>query len=168
MLETWKIINILLVILTCIDDQGCKCQMYHMIYTYHKKIRCINDGFFHPSVLHGMISEWYHEPKHEPIIHNTVECWYLIAVDQCQEFWVNDIIRSSFPVAWNDEKSVVDTPSKYFDVIHISIWQIIIMISIKCHVILINWLWNISQGWCFSNWYWFLSSWQFKTPIPRQ
>ena len=38
--------------------------------------------------------------------------------------------------------------------------------SIKSHVILIHWLWNIAGGWCFSNLYWFLSSWQFKTPIP--
>ena len=62
------------------------------------KVRYPNDGFL-CSVLLRMSSEWCLALR----IHNTDQ--------QCYEFWVLEVIPSSFQVARNERKSVIGIPN---------------------------------------------------------
>ena len=79
------------------------------------KVRYPNDGFL-CSVLLRMSSEWCLALR----IHNTDQ--------QCYEFWVLEVIPSSFRVARNVRKSVIGIPnSRYFSLNHISIRKLPIL-----------------------------------------
>ena len=67
------------------------------------KVRYPNDGFL-CSVLLRMSSEWCLALR----IHNTDQ--------QCYEFWVLEVIPSSFRVAQNERKSVIGIPNQHMQI----------------------------------------------------